>query len=117
MERWPAACSYTTTAACGRRFPVMRIQTILCPVDMSEISRRAFDYATTVAGRFGARLSVIEVIDWRLPPMASGVPALAEVPPDVQTSVLDALNALTAPARAIGVPTEISIESGDVVRR
>lgn len=95
----------------------MRIKTILCPVDRSEISNRAMAYATALAREFMARLSVLEVIDWRLPPIAGTAVELPEMPPEVQTDALGHLNALTAPARELGVPTEVGIDVGPVVRR
>ena len=95
----------------------MRIKTILCPVDRSEISVRALAYATALARQYVARLSVLEVIDWRLPPIAGTADELPEMPPEVQTDVLGHLNMLTAPARELGVPTEVGIDVGPVVRR
>lgn len=94
----------------------MQLKTVLCPVDRSETSARALAYAADIARRAGARLSVIEVIDWTLPPIAGEVSTVAEMPPDVQMEALDALNALVAPVRAAGVATEICLESGHVVK-
>jgi universal stress protein A len=95
----------------------MRIKTVLCPVDRSEISSRALAYATAFAREYVARLSVLEVIDWRLPPLAGTAVELPAMPPEVQTDVLGHLHALTAPARDSGVPTEVGIDVGPVARR
>ena len=43
---------------------------ILSPVDESPLSVRAFEYALAIAKWRTARLSVLEVIDWTLPPVA-----------------------------------------------
>ena len=95
----------------------MRIKVILCPVDRSETSNRAVAYATALARQYVARLSVLEVIDWRLPPVAGSAVELPEMPPEVQVDALGHLNALTVPARESGVPTEVGVDVGPVVRR
>jgi nucleotide-binding universal stress UspA family protein len=95
----------------------MRVKTILCPVDRSDISDRAVAYATALARQYVARLSVLEVIDWRLPPVAGSAVELPEMPPEVQADALGHLNAITAPAREAGVPTEVGIDVGPVVKR
>jgi nucleotide-binding universal stress UspA family protein len=95
----------------------MRIKTILCPVDRSDVSVRALSYAALLAREYVARLSVLEVIDWGLPPRG-GVPiSLPEMPPDVQDEVLGYLNRLVAPAQDAGVATELAVEVGPIVRR
>jgi nucleotide-binding universal stress UspA family protein len=93
----------------------MHIKTVMVGVDGSDISRRAFDYATAMARRFAARLSVLEVIDWTLPPLASNLSTVSEMPADLQAAALEALNGLVEPARAVGVVTEICLETGGVV--
>jgi nucleotide-binding universal stress UspA family protein len=95
----------------------MRIKTILCPVDRSDISDRAVAYATALARQYVARLSVLEVIDWRLPPVAGSPVELPEMPPEVQADALGHLNVVTTPAREAGVPTEVGIDVGPVVKR
>jgi nucleotide-binding universal stress UspA family protein len=94
----------------------MRIKTILCPIDESDTSVRALSYATAFAREYVARLSVLEVIDWTLPPLGSPVD-LADLPPVLQNDVLGRLHRLTAHARDAGVPTELGIDAGPVVRR
>lgn len=95
----------------------MRIKTILCPVDRSEISTRALAYATALAREYVARLSLLEVVDWRLPPLAGTAVELPEMPAEVQADVLGHLHQLAMPARDLGVPTEIGVDVGPVVRR
>ena len=95
----------------------MRIKTILCPVDRSEISDRAMAYATALAREYVARLSVLEVIDWRMPPIAGVATELPAMPPEVQSDALGHLHRLASPAREVGVPTEVGVDVGPVVRR
>jgi nucleotide-binding universal stress UspA family protein len=94
----------------------MRIKAILCPVDRSEVSDRAMTYATALAREYVARLSVLEVIDWRMPPMV-GALELPAMPPEVQTAALGHLHRLASPARELGIPTEVGVDVGPVVRR
>jgi nucleotide-binding universal stress UspA family protein len=94
----------------------MELHTVLCPVDRSDVSKRAFEWALAVARRFGARLNVIEVIDWTLPPVAGDTAVLVEMPPDLQASALEALQRLASPARDAGIATEISVAAGPVIR-
>jgi universal stress protein A len=42
---------------------MVRVQSVLCPVDFSEHSRRAFEYAVALAAFHHARLTVLTVID------------------------------------------------------
>jgi nucleotide-binding universal stress UspA family protein len=95
----------------------MRVKTILCPVDRSDLSNRALAYATALAREYVARLSVLEVIDWSLPPVAGTTTELLELPAHVQHDVLAHLHRLAAPARDLGVPIEVGIDAGPVVRR
>lgn len=95
----------------------MRIKTVLCPVDRSEISEHAMAYAIAVARHFTARLSVLEVIDCTLPPVAGLGADVLDLPPDIQAQVLAHLNALVAPAGDAGIMTEVGISTGSVVRQ
>lgn len=94
----------------------MRIKTVLCPVDGSTISEQAVAYAIVVARQFSARLDVIEVIDWTLPPISGVGVEFLDMPPEVQREVLAQLERMAAPARASGIPTEVAVDSGPVVR-
>jgi nucleotide-binding universal stress UspA family protein len=95
----------------------MEISTVLCPVDRSEISRRAFGYGMAIARRYRATLNVLEVIDWSLPPIAGDTSPFLEMPPELQASALEALQRLAAPAREAGIVTEIAVASGSVTRQ
>ncbi len=92
----------------------MRIAQILCPVDRSDVSRRAFDYAASLARWRNARLTVLEVIDVTPPAAATGIPELGPVPEGIPQGVRQALTDLAEPARAAGVQTDVRIEEGRV---
>jgi len=53
------------------RLAVVKIQNILAPVDFSENATGALKYASTLAGQFGARITLIYVIEPA--PFISGV--------------------------------------------
>jgi len=46
----------------GRKDIVMAAQRFLVPLDFSEEANRALDYAITLAGKLGARLTLLHVI-------------------------------------------------------
>src|SRR5262249_21906578 len=54
---------------------MIEITRILCPVDLSEISRRALEHATALARWYDAQLTVLHVVP---SPAAAGVPALVD---------------------------------------
>ena len=89
----------------------MPITTVLCPVDRSDPSRRALEYAIEIARHFKARLSVLEVIDAALPVFAvdPGTPLA------LRTKALEALTAFVADAGLQDVSSDVSVETGDVI--
>ena len=95
----------------------MAIAHILCPIDRSSVSRRAFDYAVSLARWCGARLTVLEVIDLTPPAAAAAIPEMLLIPDEIRQGVRDELTALVAPAVAAGVAADIRIEDGRVADR
>ena len=89
----------------------MPITTVLCPVDRSDPSRRALEYAIEIARHFKARLSVLEVIDAALPVFAVDPGAALAL----RTKTLEALAAFLAEAGPQDVSTGVSVETGDVI--
>lgn len=90
---------------------------ILCPIDRSVVSRRAFDYAVSLARWAGARLTVLEVIDVN-PPMTTGaIPEMLLVPEELRQGVRQELAELIAPAVAAGIRADVSVEEGRVSER
>ena len=49
---------------------MLRIERILCPVDFSESSARAYDSAQSLARHYQAKLFLQHVVDFSLPPYA-----------------------------------------------
>lgn len=91
---------------------VAPIRRILVPVDFSEASRAALDYAATLARTFGATLDVLHV--WEAPsfaPRASGMISLGAGEPSlhelVQRNAHEALNGFVEEA----VERDASIQS------
>ena len=87
---------------------------ILCPIDRSEPSRLALDYAARLAAGLGSQLTVLEVLDLATPvlPTGAGGPKLE---PGFRQSLTDALDALVAPVRESGVEIETRLAEGHVV--
>ncbi len=61
--------------------PVLKLKNILVPMDFSKISKKALDYAVPLAKQFGAKISVLHVmepppysIDLTYLPMGEGFP-------------------------------------------
>lgn len=90
------------------------LSTILCPVDQSEISRRALAYAVALARAHGARVHVVEVLEQPIAPLATG-PVIYEFPAGVRTASHEALRRFAAPAMAAGVVEGIRLRVGHVV--
>jgi nucleotide-binding universal stress UspA family protein len=90
---------------------------ILSPVDESPLSVRAFEYALAIAKWRTARLSVLEVIDWTLPPVAGEIGGPLTPPTELIAMTQDRLGHLIAPARRDGVSVIAYVESGRVVEQ
>ena len=59
---------------------MVNISRILCPIDFSATSRRALQYAVSVAQKFGAELTVLHVLEQvPLPSAYSGRPEVDEI--------------------------------------
>jgi|SoiMethySBSTD1v2_1073268.scaffolds.fasta_scaffold00895_14 nucleotide-binding universal stress UspA family protein len=66
---------------------MVNITRILCPIDFSEFSRHALDYAAGIARWYGARITTLHVVPLEpvTPPTGSGLyPPLALTPDDLQ---------------------------------
>lgn len=55
-----------------------RLKEILVPIDFSEPSRKALDYAIPFAEKFGARITLVHVVEPRIYPEAAVVPSEME---------------------------------------
>lgn len=91
------------------------IHNILCPVDRSDISRRALLVAAALARWHDARLRVMEVVSAPLPVPAAVPAAIQGLSMDVRSSLLEELDRFAEPARSSGVPMHFTVEEGNVV--
>lgn len=91
---------------------MIQIQHVLCPVDFSETSRRAFDHAAAVAHWYGAKLTALYVY--------LNLPAMGLPPPSIDDEAYARVQAeLTRISAHVppGVPLELCVEESiDVYR-
>jgi nucleotide-binding universal stress UspA family protein len=98
---------------------MIKLETIVCPTDFSDFSRRALDHATAVAGWYRARIQVVHVVPVLRPGGAESVyyPSWMALNPGARQEICAELRRFVEPVRAAGVPVEFSLREGDVVRR
>jgi nucleotide-binding universal stress UspA family protein len=90
------------------------IRKILVPVDFSECSKEALEYAELIAERFGASLVVMHA--WRLPPELEIAPPYLDMIPyerqmreEIEAKLSDLVSPLAGRAR---IPIERRLEEG-----
>jgi nucleotide-binding universal stress UspA family protein len=93
---------------------MLKIAKILCPVDFSEFSKTAFEYAVSFASRYEARLYVQHVIE----PVTAlftyeNLPGWRELYAEFRAGAEEALGDLTAVAVAKGVQPETCLQVGN----
>jgi nucleotide-binding universal stress UspA family protein len=91
------------------------IHNILCPVDRSDISRRALLVAAALARWHDARLRVLEVVSVPLPAPSAAPVAVTGLSLEVRRRLLEELDRFAEPARASGVPMHFTVEEGNIV--
>lgn len=98
--------------------PIIDIQRVLCPVDLSACSRHALAYASTLAQWYGARLTVLHVFELFISPqllpvdpraMATSYPSRNEIATDVARFV--------EPLKDPRVAIDLLVEEGHVARK
>jgi nucleotide-binding universal stress UspA family protein len=92
---------------------MIEIQRILCPVDFSDHSRRALDYAVTLARWYSAKLTLFHV--YQVVPLAPMVPELLPglaLGPEYRHSLLRELERFAKPATDEAVPLEVVVAEG-----
>lgn len=95
-----------------KRTPSLKLRTILVPVDFSERSRAALDYAITLAQDLGGSLNVLHVLD---PLLAAGRLDSARLRQLKTSSRAEAAKQLRALSRELvlaGVRTELFLRNG-----
>ena len=93
----------------------MKIRSILCPTDFSELSRRALEHAAALARSHDAKLTLVHVYAF-MAVIAEDVPYLPSGLPlddDTRARLLGALETAAAPARAAGVEPDLLLLEGD----
>jgi nucleotide-binding universal stress UspA family protein len=96
---------------------MIALRHILCPVDQSETSRLALDYAVPLARRYGATLHVLGIGSPALPPVAfGGQVELYGLTPETRAELLKELEQLVARAAPGDVKTAVSLREGSVVQ-
>jgi nucleotide-binding universal stress UspA family protein len=92
---------------------MIEIQRILCPVDFSDYSRRALDYAVTLARWYDAKLTLFHV--YQVVPVGpvapESIPGLA-LGPEYRQSLLRELEGFAKPAGADTVLLEFALAEG-----
>jgi nucleotide-binding universal stress UspA family protein len=91
---------------------MLDVRNILCPVDRSEISRRALLVGAALARWHDARLRVMEVVSAPLPAPPAAVRGLSI---EIRHRLLEELDRFADPARSSGVPMHFTVEEGNVV--
>jgi nucleotide-binding universal stress UspA family protein len=96
---------------------MIEIRRILCPTDLSDVAPRAFDHALALARFHQAEVELAYVSEPLLPgPVApASYPPWAVLDPAVRGRLQSALEALAAPARAVGVSVRFGVYEGRVV--
>ena len=89
--------------------PVIHLKKILVPVDFSNGSKKALQYAISFAGQFGAELTLLHIIQ-----PAVTAPAFDTLPQEMAESTEDAEKSLAEFRRSVGeeIPTNSLIRKG-----
>ena len=95
---------------------MIAINNILCPVDRSDISRRALLVAAALARWHDARLRVMEVVSVPLPAPSAAPAAVQGLSMDIRRGLLEELDRFAEPARSSGVPMHFTVEEGNVAQ-
>jgi nucleotide-binding universal stress UspA family protein len=95
---------------------MLKMQRILCPVDFSEFSDRAYEYALSFARHFGAKLFVQHVIEpvVVLPRMYISPPLIDQIYAEQDAGAEEKIHELTAKHSRNGVECEVVLQRGPV---
>jgi nucleotide-binding universal stress UspA family protein len=93
---------------------MLRIERILCPVDFSVFSARAYDYAQSLARHYQAKLFLQHVVEFNLPVYAYYVPAayMIEQLQQVRNDAMVQLQEFAKRPDDYGVPPERILHEG-----
>jgi nucleotide-binding universal stress UspA family protein len=94
---------------------MIALNRILCPVDLSDPSRRALEQAARLARGYQATLVVLAVAGTPEAPLSETPPVVRGLDVQSRARILAALESFTAPVVPTGVQVEIRLEEGEVV--
>ena len=95
---------------------MIEIRRILCPTDLSDISRRAFDHAVTMARWYESEIKVLYVVEPFLPsPGPVYYPSWKTLNPAGRERLEEGLAEMVAPVVAEGLRVECAVREGNTV--
>ncbi len=96
---------------------MLRIERILCPVDFSVFSARAYDYAQSLARHYQASLFLQHVVEFNLPAYAYYVPAsyIVELQQEIRKDAMLQLQEFARRPVDYGAPPERILNEGAAV--
>jgi nucleotide-binding universal stress UspA family protein len=95
---------------------MIELRTILCPVDLSDASRDALDYAALLSRWYSARLRVLFVAP-PMPPVAAAPFHDRTAAGQLRRTLVDELDRFVAPVRASGLAVDVTLGDGPIVQR
>ena len=97
---------------------MIAIRRILCPVDISPISRPALDRAAVLAGWYGAELTVLHVVGPLMPTLFGLEPAFSDAPLPPVDAEMVAVELQTFVGNGVGAkrPPQLVVRSGGAAR-
>jgi nucleotide-binding universal stress UspA family protein len=97
--------------------PAIDITRILCPVDFSESSHHALGHAVALAQWYGAQITVLHVSElFPVPAVLPGNPSPVIGPYVSRDAVIADIKQFTEPLKGSGVPIDVALSEGAVVR-
>jgi len=93
---------------------MIEIKQVLCPVDLSAISRRALNAAIVIGRAYQARVCALEVIDTAMPPLFLSR-FEHELPPEIRNGYAKELHEFVGGCDASGVSVDTRMVDGRVV--
>jgi nucleotide-binding universal stress UspA family protein len=92
---------------------MIEIRRILCPTDLSDLSRRAFEHAVALARGYESEIKVVHVLEPILPgPGPTFYPSWKVLNPGVREQIEGEMAAMTSPAAESGVSVDCSVREG-----
>jgi nucleotide-binding universal stress UspA family protein len=96
----------------------IQLNRLLCPVDLSDVSRHALEHAVALGKWCGAQITVLHVYHIPIPPVPLAGPAGVPLQPAVDPRQLeDNVRRFCEPVVGAGVPLEIVIAEGAPARQ